>query len=50
MPYWSAVLDKKRLTAQQLSARGGNLVCELHGDRVRISGEAITYLEGEISI
>lgn len=50
MPYWSAVLDKKRLTAQQLSARGGNLVCELHGDRVKISGEAVTYLEGEISI
>jgi len=50
MPFWSKVLDKKRLSAQQLSARGGNLVCEIEGDRVKISGEAVTYLEGEISI
>jgi len=50
MPYWSKVLDRKRLSAQQLSARGGDLVCTLEGDRVKISGEAVTYLEGEISI
>ncbi len=50
MPYWSGVLGKTRLTAQQLSARGGQLVCELLGDRVKISGEAVTYMEGEIYI
>jgi PhzF family phenazine biosynthesis protein len=50
MPYWSTVMGKKRLTAQQLSPRGGDLLCELDGDRVKISGEAITYLEGEIYI
>lgn len=48
--YWSRVLGKKRLSAQQLSARGGQLICELVGDRVKISGEAVSYLEGEISI
>ena len=50
MPYWSGVLGKTRLTAQQLSARGGQLVCELLGERVKISGEAVTYMEGEIYI
>ncbi|MCK4749531.1 MAG: PhzF family phenazine biosynthesis protein, partial [Bacteroidales bacterium] len=49
-PYWSKVLGKKCLTARQLSARGGELVCEDHGDRVKISGQAVTYLVGEINI
>jgi len=49
-PYWSGELEKKRLTARQLSERGGDLVCEDHGDRVHISGRAVTYLEGEIDV
>jgi PhzF family phenazine biosynthesis protein len=49
-PVWSEKLEKKRLTAKQLSKRGGDLLCELKGDRVLISGEAITYLKGEIQI
>jgi len=49
-PYWARVLGKKKLTAKQLSARGGDLVCENLGERVKISGKAITYLEGEIQI
>ncbi len=49
-PYWARVLNKQRLTARQLSARGGELVCEDHGERVKILGRAITYLAGEISI
>ena len=47
-PYWSKMLGKKELTASQLSARGGNLVCEEKGDRVDISGHAVTYMIGEI--
>lgn len=47
-PYWSRELGKKHLTARQLSVRGGELVCEERGDRVKISGKAVTYLEGEI--
>ena len=43
-------LGKKTLTARQLSARGGELVCEDHGERVRISGRAVTYMIGEIFI
>jgi hypothetical protein len=42
------VLGKKELTARQLSARGGELLCEDKGDRVDISGHAVTYLIGEV--
>jgi PhzF family phenazine biosynthesis protein len=46
--YWSDKLGKTKLTAIQLSKRKGYLECELIGDRVLISGNAKTYLEGEI--
>jgi len=49
-PYWSEKLGKLRLNAKQVSSRGGELVCELAGERVLISGRAIKYLEGEIEI
>lgn len=48
-PYWSRVLEKKRMTAEQLSPRGGHLICEDLGARVKISGKAVLYLEGEIT-
>jgi PhzF family phenazine biosynthesis protein len=49
-PYWSAKLGKTKLKARQLSRRVGNLDCELKGDRVEISGKAVTYLAGEIEV
>ena len=49
-PYWSRRLGKTSLLARQLSARGGELACELAGDRVRISGRAMAYLDGRISL
>jgi len=49
-PYWAARLGKTNLTARQLSSRGGELHCELRGDRVIISGQAVEYLRGEISL
>lgn len=48
VPYWAARLGKNKLTAQQLSARGGDLLCELRGDRVVIAGHVVEYLRGEI--
>jgi len=50
IPYWAEKLDKKVLTAKQLSKRGGYLKCELADDRVNISGQARLYLQGEIEI
>ena len=50
VPYWSQRLNKKGLHARQLSLRGGDLFCEDMGDRVRIAGNAVIYLEGTIQI
>ena len=50
IPFWSQRLDKKRMTARQLSARGGALFCEYCGERVKISGAAVCYLRGEINL
>ena len=47
-PYWANRLDKKHLTARQVSSRGGYLKCEMKGDRVLISGQAVMYMKGEI--
>lgn len=49
-PIWSNKLGRTSLSAMQLSARGGFLECELNGDRVVISGQAVTYLQGEITL
>lgn len=50
IPYWSKRLNKKEMTALQLSARVGKLQCVDANDRVLISGNAVTYLEGSITI
>ena len=49
-PYWAQRLDKDDLQARQISARGGDLHCRLHGDRVLIGGRAVTYLQGTIEV
>ena len=50
IPYWAKQLNKNKLTAKQVSSRGGELYCELLTDRVNISGYAVKYLQGEINI
>ena len=50
IPLWADKIGKTKLVALQLSARQGKLFCEHRGERVLISGEAITYLEGHILI
>ncbi len=49
-PYWSKKLGKEELKARQISKRGGDLICTMKGDRVEISGSAVTYLKGEITV
>ena len=49
-PFWAEKLGKTKLTAKQISKRGGVLECELKNDRVLISGKCKTYLKGEIFI
>lgn len=48
-PYWAAKLEKNRLEAVQLSARRGRISCNLVGSRVLLSGQAQTYMTGEIN-
>jgi predicted PhzF superfamily epimerase YddE/YHI9 len=50
VPYWSDKLGKAKLFCRQLSRRGGDLHCELEGDRVLMSGKCVLYLQGEIDI
>jgi len=48
VPYWSARLGKSEMTAFQASARGGVVRGRAESDRVRLWGEAITVLRGEL--
>jgi PhzF family phenazine biosynthesis protein len=47
-PFWSRRLQKQAFTARQISERGGLLRVVLDGDRVRLGGQAVTVLRGEL--
>ncbi len=48
-PFWANKLNKNKLSARQISKRGGNLSLQLLGNRVAISGTAITVLKGKLT-
>lgn len=48
--YWSQKLNKTRFLAYQASPRGGEIHIEVHGDRVHLTGQAVTVLEGRLII
>ena len=50
IPYWSNRLGRRELLARQISRRGGEFFCEDRGDRVRIGGQALTYVEGQLHL
>ncbi|WP_445679823.1 PhzF family phenazine biosynthesis protein [Radicibacter daui] len=50
VPYWAEQLGKNRMTAFQASSRGGWLECELAGDRVFLTGNAVTFMEARIFV
>lgn len=50
VPYWADRLKKHQLTARQLSRRTGFLKCAYLQNRVEISGQAVTYLSGEMEV
>lgn len=49
-PYWAGVLGRSILKARQLSPRGGELGCEVQGDRTVLTGCCVDYLQGEIRL
>jgi len=46
-PYWAEKLAKNKLLASQISPRSGTILCELKGDRVLLTGRAVTVIRGE---
>lgn len=49
-PLWAERLGRKRLTARQISRRGGEVECRFEGERVVLAGEATTFLRGEMEL
>jgi PhzF family phenazine biosynthesis protein len=49
-PLWAARLGRTELTARQVGPRGGELVCRLEGDRVRLTGDAVLVLTGTLHL
>jgi PhzF family phenazine biosynthesis protein len=48
-PYWRKRLSRDAFTAHQASPRGGTVFVEVHGDRVRLLGHAVTVLRGTLA-
>jgi PhzF family phenazine biosynthesis protein len=46
-PYWQERLQRDEFLAYQASARGGEIRVKVAGDRVLLSGKAVTVLRGE---
>ena len=46
-PFWAPRLGKVVFVARQASRRGGTVRCALVGNRVRLEGACVFYLEGE---
>jgi PhzF family phenazine biosynthesis protein len=47
-PYWAGETGRGELRAQQISARGGTLRVSIEGDRVQVSGQAVTVVRGSL--
>ena len=47
-PFWGARLEKNEFIAYQASPRGGVVRVRLSGQRVRLGGQAVTVLRGEL--
>ena len=50
IPYWAERLGKEILSAKQLSSRGGEIYCKLEGEKVKMRGHAVLYMEGNINL
>lgn len=50
IPFWSYKLGKQKMTARQLSKRGGDLVVEQKGERVMMGGQCVFYMKGRIQL
>jgi len=49
-PYWADRLGRPHLRARQVSSRGGEIDCDLRGDRVSLSGNAVLLIRGTMRL
>jgi PhzF family phenazine biosynthesis protein len=49
-PYWGERLNKTSLVGYQASPRGGTVYCDVVGDRVLLTGNAVTVFEGKMLV
>lgn len=49
-PYWAKKLNRNKLVGKQLSQRTGLVQCEVIEDRVILSGSAVDYMSGIVTI
>lgn len=49
-PFWARQLGRTELRGAQVSTRGGEVGMALHGDRVQLSGHAVTVWRGELAV
>ena len=49
-PYWAKKLSRNKLFGKQLSQRTGMVQCEVVGDRGILSGNAVDYMSGIVTI
>ncbi len=49
-PYWGVRLKKNLMRAEQVSARGGALTCEVVGEQVELTGRAAHYMTATITV
>jgi PhzF family phenazine biosynthesis protein len=49
-PYWAGETGRPELTARQVSKREGSLKVRVVGDRVHLSGQAVTTVRGELLV
>jgi PhzF family phenazine biosynthesis protein len=48
-PFWADRLERRSLVGLQASSRSGLVSVELDGDRVTITGRAVTVFDGTLS-
>lgn len=47
-PYWAGETGRRVMKARQISSRGGDLRVSVDGDRVQVSGRAVTVVRGSL--
>ncbi|MCC9600695.1 PhzF family phenazine biosynthesis protein [Stieleria sp. JC731] len=49
-PYWAQVFGRQDLVGYQASSRGGIVTCKIVGDRVHLSGNAVTVMQARLKV